>query len=141
MLIAQELAARINGRQYREETTKVDEQEAKAAGLVIVFGASDDLMEFRGAADDEVGAYGGSTVHFTSAGLLTNKCDEEGCPYFAKLKKTAATIEAKWDAEGYSWIYETAIPHATFEVLEDDEKYCRGIVFALADVTGAQAAP
>lgn len=131
---AQELAATLNGREYREEITSAEEQEAKDSGLVVVFGASDDLMEFRGATNDEYGVYEGGEAHFTSAGLLVNDCDNEDCPHFEKLKKTAVTIEAKWDADGYSWTYETTIPHATFDVLEDGEKYCRGIVFALSDV-------
>jgi hypothetical protein len=131
---AQEFAAKINGREYRNEITRDEESDAKLGGLVIVFGASDDLMEFRGAIQDEIGAYGGGTAHLTSGGLLTSECDDENCPYFKKLKKLAVTIKAKWDESGYSWIYETVIPHATFEVLEDGEKYCRGIVFALADI-------
>lgn len=131
---AQELAARINGREYRDETTAADEHEAKDSGLVIVFGASDDLMEFRGAVHDEWGCYEGGKVHFTRAGLLTNECDNDDCPHFKRLVKTATPVEAKWGAEGYSWVYETAIPHSTFDILEDGEKYCRGIVFALADV-------
>jgi hypothetical protein len=45
------------------------------------------------------------------------------------LKESAKTIEVVWDAEGYSWIYETEIPHAVFDILEDGEKFCRGIVF------------
>lgn len=129
----QELAAKLSGREYRDETTAADEYEAKLNGLVIVFGASDDLMEFRGAVNDEIGAYEGTTAYFTSGGLLTNECVQD-CPYFEKLTKMAATIEAKWDTAGYSWIYETAVPHATFEVVEGDDKYCRGIVFALSDV-------
>lgn len=133
MVTAQELAARLNGREYTKETTKADERGAKESGLVIVFGASDDLMEFRGAVYDEIGAYEGGEALITSAGLLTSACDEgEACPYFKKLMPLAATIKAKWDTDGYSWVYETAIPHATFEVVEDGEKYCRGIVFALA---------
>lgn len=129
-----ELAAKISGRQYRDETTMANEHEAKLNGLVIVFGASDDLMEFRGAINDEIDAWEGATAYFTSAGLLTNECDNESCPHFKRLKERAATIHARWDTDGYSWIYETAIPHATFEILEDDEKYCLGIVFSLSDV-------
>ena len=91
-------------------------------------------MEFRGAVNDETGAWEGATAYFTSGGLLTNECDHEDCPYFAKLKETAATVNAKWDTEGYSWVYETVIPHVVFDILEDGDKYCRGIVFALADV-------
>lgn len=133
MVTAQELAARLSGREYTKETTKADEREAEESGLVIVVGAGDDLMEFRGAIYDETGMYGGGTVYLTSAGLLTSACNEgDECPYFKKLLPLAATIEAKWDTDGYTWVYETAIPHATFEVVEDGEKYCRGIVFALA---------
>lgn len=131
---ATEMAARLNGREYRDEMTWADIQEAKVAGLVVVFGASDDLIEFRGAIDAEGGAYGGTTAYVTHAGLLLNDCDNDRCPHFKKLEARAATIEAKWDCEGYSWVFETEIPHATFEILEDGEKYCRGIVFALADV-------
>ena len=44
-------------------------------------------------------------------------------------------ITAVWDTDGYSWIYQTDIPHATFEIVEDGAPYCRGIIFALADVS------
>lgn len=131
----QELAAKLNNREYRNETTNSEEREAKKAGLVIVFGASDDLMEFRGAIHDEFDCYGGGSVYLTHVGLLTNECENEDCPHFERLKKTATTINAVWGTEGYSWVYKTAIPHATFDILEDGEKYYRGIVFALADVS------
>jgi hypothetical protein len=133
---AKDLAAQLTGAEYtRKIITKELEAVAKAAGLVVVFGISDDLMEFRGAIYDELGAYNGTTAHLTSAGLLQNDCDNDECPHFEKLKQSAATIEALWGKEGYSWVYETTIPHETFEVVEDGESYCRGIVFALADVT------
>lgn len=134
MQSASELAKRLDGREYREETTKEDEMAARQNGLVIVFGASDDLMEFRGAVDDEIGVYDGGTAYFTTSGLLKNECDEDDCPYFARLQKAAVTVEAKWDEGGYAWTYETTIPHATFDILEDGEKFCRGIVFALSNV-------
>ncbi|MNW22346.1 hypothetical protein D3C71_2237660 [compost metagenome] len=47
-------------------------------------------------------------------------------------QKSAKSIEALWCKEdGYSWTYKTEIPHATFEVADGDEPYCRGIVFSL----------
>lgn len=130
----QELADILCGRQYRNEMSAAEEAQAKEHGLVVIFGASDDLMEIRGAVNDEIGGYDGGGGYFTRTGLLANDCDNHDCPYFAKLEEAATLIEAKWDAEGYSWTYETAIPHSTFDILEDGEKYCRGIVFALADV-------
>lgn len=128
-----EFAAKLNGREYRQEITKEECAEAKAYGLVVVFGASDDLMEFRGAIEDEMGAWDGVTAYLTSDGLVENKC-EDGCPYFEEKKSNAVELHSIWDRDGYSWVYETAIPHETFEIMDGGDKYCRGIVFALADV-------
>jgi hypothetical protein len=133
-MTAQELAALLNGREYIHEVTDDECNAAFDAGLVIVFGASDDLAEFRGKIDDEVGCYDGGTIYLTSAGLLTNPCSDSRCPYFEKAKESAATIEAVFDEEGYTWIYKTDIPHATFDIMEEGEKYCRGMVFRLSDV-------
>lgn len=129
-----ELAARLNGREYCSEITDQEEAQAKADGLVVVYGASDDLMEFAGAIKDEIGCFDGGTAYLTSAGLLQNACDSGTCPHFVKVKAKAATIKAVWDQDGYSWTYETAIPHAPFDIMEDGDTYCRGIVFALADI-------
>lgn len=127
-------AARLDGDEYGKEGSKELFAAMKAAGLVAVFGASDDLMEFRGAIDDEIGCYNGGTAYLTKAGLLTNDCDSDRCPHFAHTKKTAATIKAKWAEDGFSWSYETDIPYSMFVIKEDGENYCQGIVFALADV-------
>ncbi len=54
---AKQLAAQLNGREYGSEITKEEEAAAKKAGLVVVYGASDDLVELRGAIEEEVGAY------------------------------------------------------------------------------------
>ena len=129
-----EAASRLNNCQYGEEGSKELFAQMEAAGLVAVFGASDDLMEFRGAIYDEVGAYDGTTAYVTRAGLLTNDCDSDSCPHFAKAQKAATPIHALWDDGGYSWRYETEIPVVRFVVVEDEEEYCEGIVFALADV-------
>lgn len=131
---AKQAAAALDGNEYREEGSRELWAAMKAAGLVAVFGASDDLVEFRGAIDEEEGAPG--HVLLTPAGLLKSECGEgDDCPYFKRLAKGAARISAKWGAEPrLSWSYETAIPHETFTILEDDEPYCRGIVFRLADV-------
>jgi hypothetical protein len=129
----EELAATLNGRQYRNEITDAEAKVAKDNGLVVVFGGSDDLMYLSGAASDELPSYEGTTIFFTSDGHLVSECDDDACPYFTKLLDKATAIAAVWDSEGYSWTYTTDIPHVTFEIMLDDEKYCRGIVFALAD--------
>jgi hypothetical protein len=132
----EEAAARLDGNQYREEGSKELFFAMKEAGLVAVFGASDDLMEFRGAIDDEVGCYDGGEAYLTRDGLLTNDCDNERCPHFEKLKAKATKITALWcDEDDLSWTYALpTVPHADFIIKEDSDLYCRGIVFALADV-------
>lgn len=111
--------------------------QAKAAGLVIVFGLSDDLMEFRGAIYDELSAYEGTTAYVDTKGLLPERDqieeDDELQDYFAR-KPHAVEIKQIWNEYGpMCWTHETAIPHEKFEIVEDGEVNSTGIVFALAD--------
>lgn len=130
-----EAAAALDGNEYGSEGSPELFSKMKAARLVAVFGASDDLMEFRGAVDDESGAWNGGTAYFTDDGLFTASCDNDDCPHEKLARETAAKVCAKWDAgSGLSWRYETAIPHATFDIVEDGEQYCQGIVFSLDDL-------
>lgn len=124
----------LDGCEYGDECSKEFETMLKANGLVAVFGASDDLMELRGVIHDEVGCYNGGEAYIVSTGLLHNDCDDDRCPHFARAKHNAATIEAIWGEDGFSWKYRTEIPHAKFVVKEDGENYCEGIVFAMKDV-------
>lgn len=133
-----EAAAALDGNEYRKEGSRELFVAMREAGLVAVYGASDDLMEFNGAIHDEVGCWGGGTAFLTSEGLLVNDCDNDNCPHFDKLKARAATIDAKWGEGGFSWRYATDIPHSTFLIKEDGEDYCEGIVFALADVKSSE---
>lgn len=136
---AKELAAQLNGIQYPVRIPKPLTDAAKAAGLVIIYGSSDDLMEFEGAIYDELGCYDGGTAFVDAKGLLPARDqiedDDELKDYFAR-QPNAKPIEALWCQEGeYSWTYKTNVPHETFEVWEDGEPpYCRGIVFALKDL-------
>ena len=136
-----EAAAALNGNEYRNEGSRELFAQMKQDGLVAVFGASDDLMELRGAIDDESGAYDGGEVYVTRKGLLANRCDDEDCPYHADERKHAVIIHGFWceEGSGADWTYQTTIPHKTFEIMEDGAVYCRGIVFALADVPSTAA--
>lgn len=134
-----EAAAALNGNEYGEEGSKELFAKMKDAGLVAVFGASDDLMEFRGAIYEEFGCYGGGgPAYITPKGLFDHGDEGPCCEHFEAARAKCATITPIWDGSGYSWTYETSITHATFEIVETDgeipEKYCRGIVFALSDV-------
>ena len=140
MSTAQEFAARLNGREYGNEITAAEEAEAKAAGLVVVFGYSDDNTELRGAIRDEVGTYDGTTFRVSRDGHVLvgweslDKDSEMEVELYFLRKRESAEIQALWSPAdpACSWAYRTDLPHATFDVMEDGDLYCRGIVFDLA---------
>jgi hypothetical protein len=116
------------------EISNAECAEAKASGLVVMFGYSDDNVELRGAIYDELWAFGGAKIYVTRAGLLANKCSDDGCPHFLALRKSATVIVAEWNDSGFCWTFKVPFPHATFEIYEGNDPFCRGVVFALADV-------
>lgn len=132
----EELATQLNGREYDKELTPEEEKDSKEAGLVVIFGASDDLLELRGAFDEEVGAFGGTEIKLTPKGVLGNECDDEDCPYFQALwDATKAWVRARWDEHGFSWWLDSNIPYSPFHILEDGVQYCRGIVINIKDIS------
>jgi hypothetical protein len=123
----------LNGREYGMEITNEEEARAKKEGIIVVFGASDDLMEIRGFVEDELSCFEGGSAYFNDKGLIENKCNNDECPYFSRSIDESMSVTAIWDIDGYSWGYETNIPHEAFDIMEDGEKYCRGIVFYIKD--------
>jgi hypothetical protein len=140
----EQLAARLDGREYRAEITIEECKAAAEHNLVVIFGASDDLVEFRGAVEDEIGAYYGVDFILDAEGLVPAErnddwSDEEMVEYFRR-KPAARLAAALWCAEdGYSWTFRTEIPHATFNILEDGDLFCRGIVVDLRDLAPEEA--
>ena len=140
----EELASKLNSREIGSEITKAEEAQAKENRLVVIFGASDDLCELRGAIKDEVGAYGDGLVQISREGVLLPEMedtDEEVLRKYGFLdvlrasRRAAIEVKVWWCVgNGYSWSYETQVPHATFEIMEGTEKYCRGIVIDLKEL-------
>lgn len=130
----EQLAEQLNGREIGDEITKEECAAAKAAGLVVIFGASDDLMEFRGAIYDEEYPGQSGMVKLHRGGILESHddCDCKHCGYESKAAKCASVVAEWCKEEGYSWTYQTVLPHAPFEIGEDGGKYCRGIVVELS---------
>ena len=75
-------------------------------------------------------------VNKTLEGEGLSPVREEDCKYFKECVKNAKTIEAVWcdNASGASWSYKTDIPHETFNIYEDGELFCVGIVFSVEDL-------
>jgi hypothetical protein len=139
---AKTLAAKLDGREYTNEITREEEAQAKAAGLVVAFGASDDLLELRGAIHDETYPSDSIGARVDVKGIVPtfesvlDDGDKDALRDYFRRENGGAVIRAVWAGEpGYSWIINTDVPHETFEIVEDGEPYCRGIVFALADIT------
>lgn len=122
-----EWSQKLNNRQYREEITAEEEAEAKNDGVVICFGYSDDCLELRGALNDEVGIYTSKQkeVALDSKGIILTE---------EKVTKNHVIILCGWCKEGYDWHFKSDIPFEPFDILEEDGKYCRGIVLSIEDI-------
>ena len=134
MITTKEIAQALDGREYGASISDVAKM-AKAAGIVICHGASDDLVEFDGAFRDEVGGPG--VVFLSPDGLLECKCDDDRCPHEIAAQKAAPRIVAFWcrhGNDGPAWTFETLIPHEKFKLMEDGEVFSEGIVFRMADI-------
>src|SRR3546814_11339434 len=101
MMNIKEAADLLNGREYTKEITRDEEAAFKAAGLVALFGARDDLAEFRGAWREEVGAYEGCIIYVNAGGPLTSECDDERFPYLERAKANARQIESVRAGDGF----------------------------------------
>ncbi len=138
MTTHKELCDLLNGREYGEEISDEIKDKIKDTDFVIVYGYSDDGMEFNGAIHDDISCCGGCTAYLDKDGLIKNQCDESDCPYYEHIIEQAVTIKAIWHDRGeYAWTYETNIFHETFDIMEDGKKWCRGIAFLLSDVEKA----
>lgn len=115
------IAAALNGREYGEELSKEESKFLKTLGYVVVFGYSDDNVELDGTIRDECGCYNGAKFSFSVDGL-------------SEFIGDSGYLDAEWDKNDYAWFLSTDYPHETFDVLEDDEKYCRGLVVKFDDL-------
>lgn len=136
---AKNLAGQLAGSEYPFGLTREQNAAARASGLVVVYGASDDLMEFEGAICEEVGCCEGRTVWLDKEDLIPSfesidKKDKNALREYFRREGGGKSIVALWCADDISWTYKTDIPHETFDIVEGDRIYCRGIVFRLEDV-------
>ena len=138
------LAALLHGREIGCEMDGLTNESIGSHGLVVVFGSSDDLMEVRGAFDGEYGCDDGKEFHLDHSGVLgdlsdyddvESRCDRDapGCFLW--------DLSADWCGSGDNqpcWSYRTNIPGVvTFDIMEDGNVYCRGLVFHVSDLVPA----
>lgn len=131
-----EFAEQISGKEYGyPQFTEKEIKTARENGFVIVYGASDDLMEFDGAIEGESDCFDGG-----SAWISRDRVSEVNtCVGDKEIKAVWCGGEKDESGNEITWTYETDIPHETFMIYESGiyknrEPYCRGIVFSVDDV-------
>lgn len=137
MTTKEEFANMLNGRQYDKGMTREEKKLAKDSGLVVAIGASDDLLDLYGAINDEIPAFQGVEANFTSKGVYIEWMDKTEIKNLVSKgwtpPSTAFTIKAEWCPKNLdtSWRITSSLPYASFDIMEDDELFCRGCVFNL----------
>ena len=139
--IVQNFAKRISGLEYPIHDKNLDLKFAKKNNLVIAFGASDDLLEFRGAINEELGAYEGTLAYILNGNAVQEgEFDDDFIilqKYNVLAEKPLTTVESIWQPEGLnaSWIIKVnGFESAPFDVMEDGKLYCRGAVFLVKSI-------
>jgi len=120
--VAKDIGELLQGCQYRTETNDYIVGLARENKVVIVYGYSDDLLEFDGYLHDEFNAYEGTSLYINiDGGLSINEIPN------------SVKIDAIWCPKDLdaSWLIKTKIPHYTFDSIEYGEIFCRGVVFSL----------
>lgn len=147
----EQLAQRLDGREYLEEMTKEEEQEAKDNNLLALFGCSDDLLEMRGAIREETGAWEGGDYALVLKDEMFGESDEENTFHKAVRNEVMPIandcdnddnprlIRAEWGPEDQpelSWRISSNMPYASFTINEDGRPFCEGIVIDLDELEG-----
>jgi len=129
----QEFAKMLDGREMGNEMTWEQKEQAKKLGFVVIFGYSDDNAIIRGVITDEVSCIDGEEIYLDERGMF-EKCNYK-CSHSELAKEKCKRIEIVWHNEGeYCWTYDTDIPHAIFNIMEDGTGYCKGIVFDIKNL-------
>ena len=141
----EELAQLLNGRQIGKEMTYQEHLQARKNGLLVCYGYSYDLLEFRGIIYNRVSFYEGEDIFLYKnkdqkiAILEESNYDEikeilEGYNIDFILPKIP--IKIQWCPEELAclWLIKTDIPHTTFDIYDDEDLYSRGIVLELSDI-------
>ena len=132
ILTKEQMARSISGNQYLQEISPLDRIIAKNSGLLIIYGASDDITVFDGVIMDEAGAYDGENHKILSNGDIFNRDDlhdqivSKG--YRVPQTKINVTAEFAPDDVECTWRITTDVPFAPFNIFEDDDLYCIGAV-------------
>lgn len=132
-----EWAQKLNGREYAEEVSREEKKQAAANGVIIIYGASDNILVFNGVIDEKISAIEGCEIKLTpDVSIFDPEKNKETFKYNSDQIKRFPVIKAIWCPEeiSASWLITTTLPYETFDIMEDREIFCRGIVLDAEEV-------
>jgi hypothetical protein len=142
-MTVQKFTEMLHGREIGNELSREEAKLAKSLGFLVVYGASDDLLEFDGAFRDEVGACNGTKLYIDRDGVKptwgddAEKTEFDAREYFRREDMPAFKIIAAWAPEGSELSWNISIDSTKsdgspqwecFEIMEDGSPFCRGLV-------------
>ena len=141
----EELAQLLDGIQNGAEMNDYEQIQARKNRLLVCFVVSDDFLRLRGIMYKDVVVYEKDTkyLYIGEDGDLTciSQKEIEEIKMFLEdynlgfiLPKIPIKIQWSPKELDCSWLITTNIPHATFDIYDDGELYCRGIVLELTDI-------
>lgn len=137
----EQFAAQMGIREIGDEISTEAEKVAKQCGLLVVFGYSDDTVEFCGLFRDERSAGDSTTFRMDEVGILKSweqvvdeGADEKEAERYFASKGKGKEMTAFFDEGNVSWTFKTTIPHATFNVMDGGEIFCIGLVIERKDL-------
>lgn len=143
MMTIKDVAAKLNGREYGSEVSAVEQIEFKNAGIVVVYGYSDDCVEFEGAVNTEIGIWNAGYIPLLNGVPFDMDCSTEvikasGCLTLKDVSKRLKHIKAKFGMNG--WEFDAEFPHEKFSIVERecDNPCSEGLVYSLADLMEVQ---
>jgi hypothetical protein len=136
-----DVALMLDGREYGSEVSPREETEFKNAGIVVVYGYSDDCVEFEGAVNTEIGIWNTGNIPLLNGVPFDVPCATEEfethcCPLLKEVAKRLKYIKSKFGVNG--WEFDADFPCEKFTVVEEGDAYGVGLIYALADLVEVQ---
>lgn len=118
----------LHNREYRNEITENECYLAEELGFVVVFGYSDDVTVLKGAINSEFSSFNGREVFLDENGVI-EEC-ECNCKHYEDAIRDKKILKSIWGVNGYCWTFQIeGVEHYSFDILDEDEEYCKGIIF------------
>lgn len=136
-----EYAELLNNHEYGNDFDKDLVNDMKEDGVAVGYGCSDDLFELEGALSEEYDAwnkvklvwFGNQFVKEDSVNELLEYVDDEYPMLYDSIKSMLKLdnlpfIKIKTSSD-CQFEYEPSFPCEFFNIMEDDDLYCKGFVF------------